>query len=275
MNSTDSKEALATAVTAARMAGELMRRHLHLAKKISSSEHHDIKLELDVRCQKTIERILRRSYPGTSVLGEEGTLGDPHANTRWVVDPIDGTVNFACGIPHACVSIALQERPKPSRRNDLQDSGHQTVVGVIYDPFCDELWTAYRGGAARLNGRRIAVSKRRKLNESVVSLGFAKRKDTLEQMLPMLNEVVRRVRKVRLMGAAALAMAYVACGRFDAYAETGIRLWDIAAGGLILECAGGDYWHQAMPGDFTYAVMASNGLVRAQLSRLFPVIDLQ
>ena len=101
---------LAVAVRAARAAGALMRANLRSPKKVNVATAHDIKLELDVRCQRTIERILRRAFPQTSILGEEGIVGDPHAMSRWVVDPIDGTVNFAYGIPHACVSIALQVR---------------------------------------------------------------------------------------------------------------------------------------------------------------------
>ena len=102
------KNALACAVEAARAAGRMMRDNLRSTKKVNEATPHDIKLELDVRCQKRIERTLRRGFPGIPILGEEGVLGDPQAPWRWVVDPIDGTVNFFYGIPHACVSIALQ-----------------------------------------------------------------------------------------------------------------------------------------------------------------------
>ena len=108
-----------------------------------------------------------------------------------------------------------------------------------------------------------------KLAESIVSIGFAKYAENLEIMLPMMSELAHRVRKVRIMGAAALDMVYVATGRFDAYVESGLRLWDIAAGGLILECAGGDFWHQPVPGKtHTYRVLANNGLLRKQLQAL-------
>src|SRR5437667_7655026 len=107
--------ALNCAVHAAKAAGELMRRNFHSAKKINSATQHDIKLELDVRCQKLIERSLRAACPRVAVLGEEGVLGDIGAEERWVVDPIDGTVNFTYGIPHCCVSIALQARPSKRR----------------------------------------------------------------------------------------------------------------------------------------------------------------
>ena len=101
-----------------------------------------------------------------------------------------------------------------------------------------------RGQAARLNGKIIRVSQRRKLREAIVSIGFTKTRESLEATLPYFNNLVHRVRKIRMMGSAALGLTYVASGRFDAYIERGIRLWDIAAGGLIIECAGGEFWHK-------------------------------
>jgi myo-inositol-1(or 4)-monophosphatase len=273
------KQALATAVAAAQAAGELMRRNLRATKKINSSSPHDIKLELDVRCQRLIEKIVRSAFPRSAFLGEEGVAGDPRAEFRWVVDPIDGTVNFTYGIPHACVSIAFQTRneergtrsggkPKGKRLGATGNSPYITLLGVVYDPFCDELWTAIRGGPARLNGKIIRV-RRRPLRESIVSLGFAKSRRSIEQMLPYLIWLLPRVRKVRMMGAAALGLTYVASGRFDAYIESSIRLWDIAAGGLILECAGGDFWHRPVAGEHKYQVIANNGRLRPQLKIRF------
>jgi myo-inositol-1(or 4)-monophosphatase len=252
------------AIRAARAAGVLMRANARSTKKINSATQHDIKLELDVRCQKLIERSLFRRFPGAAVLGEEGVSGDPEAEYRWVIDPIDGTVNFTYGIPHACVSIALQRKARVAAKADYPD-GYDTMVGVVYDPFCDELWSAIRGRPAHLNGRPIRVSNRRRLDESVVSIGFAKTKESLRTTLPYFNQLVHRVRKMRMMGAAALALTYVASGRFDAYIERGIRLWDIAAGGLILECAGGEFWRKAIPGKHAYRMVASNGQLRRSL----------
>src|SRR5581483_11827338 len=207
--------------------------------------------------------------------------GDPKAAQRWVVDPIDGTVNFAYGIPHACVSIALQaQRPRPtptedcmgqavqgprSGRSKLNIAEHETLVGVVYDPFNEELWTAIRGQPARLNRKIIHVSQRRQLREALVSIGFAKSRINLERTLPYFSKLVWRVRKIRLMGSAALAMTYVATGRFDAYIESGIHLWDIAAGGLIVECAGGEFWREPIAGQYSYRLITSNGLLRKKL----------
>jgi len=258
-----------------------MRSNLHTAKKVNLATAHDIKLELDVRCQRTIERILRRAFPQTSILGEEGVVGDPNAESRWVVDPIDGTVNFAYGIPHACVSIALQVRSDKCRvtsdRSDTRSRGpfhvtrhtsHVTLLGVVYDPFQDELWTAIRGEPARLNGRTIHVSARHLLADAIVTVGFAKSRTDLEANLPYFIRLARRMRKIRIMGSAGLGLTYVASGRFDAYIERGINIWDIAAGGLIVECAGGKFWCEMNARDKTYRMVASSKAIFGRLPPL-------
>src|SRR5437867_902653 len=146
MTSRELKQAHRAAQEAARAAGALMRKHARRPKKVNFASQHDLKLELDVRSQKLIEKILAKAAPDVPVLGEERITGDPGAPSRWVVDPIDGTVNFAYGVPHCCVSIALQIRSGPGTDD------YQTEAGVVYDPFCDELWTARRGEPSRLNG---------------------------------------------------------------------------------------------------------------------------
>src|SRR5437879_4535527 len=182
------KNAEAAAVVAARAAGTLMRRNLAAAKRVNEVTQHDIKLELDVRAQKLIERTLRADFPHVALLGEEGVSGKANAEYRWVVDPIDGTVNFAYGIPHACVSIALQGPAQHSSRSAYPD-GYETLLGVVYDPFCNELWTAIRGKRARLNGRVINVSMRNKLAEAIVSLGFATSRKNREATLRYFNKM--------------------------------------------------------------------------------------
>lgn len=278
MNRNELNAALRCAVAAARAAGALMRQNLHSPKIVNEESFHDIKLELDVRCQQVIERRLRRQFPEFSILGEEGSSGPADAPARWVVDPIDGTVNFAHDVPHACVCVALQIRSDECRvtsdRNDpgkckpfhvTRHASHVTLLGVIYDPFCDELWTAIRGQPARMNGRVIHVSRRAKLAEAMVCVGLSKSQMTLKKTLPYFGWVARRTRKIRLMGAAGLGLAYVACGRFDAYAECRVRLWDIAAGALIVECAGGRFWCERLGGFEAYRMLASNGRLHGQL----------
>lgn len=278
MKKAELKRALAAAVKSAHAAGELMRKNLHATKKINEESQHDIKLELDVRCQKLIETMLHKAFPEIALLGEEGQSGAANAELRWVVDPIDGTVNFAHGLPHACVSIALQTRSARRQasgvRSQKQIAHHAsrvtdyvTVLGVVFDPFTGELWTAIRGEGAKLNGKSIRVSQRRNLNEAVISIGFSKSKTNLAESLPFFCRVARRARKVRIMGSAALALTYVATGRFDAYIERRISLWDIAAGGLIVECAGGKFDAQPVTGYHRYTLVAGNGLVESALKR--------
>ena len=276
MNKADQRKALAAAVRAARAAGTVMRQNLHAPKTVNLATAHDIKLELDVRCQKLIARMLHREFPAVALLGEEGDSGDVNAEARWVVDPIDGTVNYAYGIPHAAVSIALQIRSQKSEARGRSTrpssilhspSSFKTLLGVIYDPFQDELWTALRGETAKCNGRNIHVSNRKKLEEAVVAIGFAKTRENLRQSLPYFGRLSRRVRKVRSCGSAALALTYVAMGRFDAYIERKISLWDFAAGALIIECAGGKFWHEPVPGHLKYRMVASNGHLHRQLAK--------
>jgi myo-inositol-1(or 4)-monophosphatase len=271
-----------TAVKAARAAGKVMLANWHTQKRVNFTDAHDIKLELDVRCQKLIGKILRSAFPDIPILGEEGDTGNVNAEYRWVVDPIDGTVNYAFGIPHAAVSIALQVRkaecgvrnPKPSsilhplaRRSAAKTapSSHQTAVGVIYGPFTDELWTAVRGGGpTRLNGRVVRASRRARVRDAIIAMGFSKSKCNLVKSLPYLNRLSRRALKVRLMGSAALELAYVASGRLDAYVERTINLWDIAAGALMVECSGGEFYTQPAPRG-KFRMCADNGLLRRKL----------
>jgi myo-inositol-1(or 4)-monophosphatase len=264
-------EAQKAAVKSARAAGKLMLANWHVPKRVNSAYAHDIKLELDVRCQKLIEKILRAAFPQISLLGEEGCSGDVNSEYRWVVDPIDGTVNYAHGMPHAAVSIALQVRspqstvhsPKPSSILH-PPSSHQTILGVIYGPFTDELWTAVRGGPTRLNGRIVRVSRCARVEDAVIAMGFSKSKLNLEKSLPHVNRLSRRAMKIRIMGSAALELAYVACGRLDAYVERTINLWDIAAGALLVECAGGEFYTRPAPGG-KFRMVADNGRLRRKL----------
>ena len=277
MNKFSLNKALASAVNAARAAGAIIRKNLRAEKKANEITSHDIKLELDVRCQNLIEKKLHAAFPEVALLGEEGEAGNADAEYRWVVDPIDGTVNFAHGIPHASVSIALQRRDECRVTSDgkkgrsrapahaTRHASHVTLLGVVYDPFQDDLWTAIRGQPARLNSRVIHVSRTRNLNECIVSIGFTKSRSSLEKALPYFIWLARRVRKIRMFGSAALALTYVATGRLDAYVERGISLWDVAAGGLILECAGGKFWLEATNGHHKFRMIASNARVQNKL----------
>jgi myo-inositol-1(or 4)-monophosphatase len=263
------------AVKAARAAGKVMRDNWYAPKKINAAEAHDIKLELDVRCQALIEKTLAAAFPDVPVLGEEGNTGDTAAPYRWVIDPIDGTVNYAFGNPHAAVSIALQGPPQkrggPSavsqrRQPNLvtRDSAHISLVGVIYDPFTDELWTTTLRRPTRLNGRVVNVSDHSRVEDSVIAFGFSKSQNNLEKCLPHFIRLTRRARKIRVLGSAALELVYVASGRLDAYIERTINLWDVAAGALLLENAGGEFYALPAP-DGKMRMCADNGKLRKKL----------
>jgi myo-inositol-1(or 4)-monophosphatase len=211
---------------AARDAGTLLREHFGKPPEVNELLAHDIKLALDVQTQELITLKLLGAFPDHALYGEEGLAGNQASEWQWIVDPIDGTVNYYYGLPHYCVSIALR------RGNELQ-------LGVIYDPQRDEMWQTVRGGRTLLNGVSVRVSPRTDLAEAVVSIGFSKNISTINAGLALLPQYVARVRKCRLMGSAALDLAYVACGRLDAYIEQSVSLWDVAAGQLLLENAGG------------------------------------
>ncbi len=240
---------LDAAIDAARAAGELLRHNFHQPLRVNSSEAHDIKLEIDVRTQELITNLLLQKFPQHALYGEEGIVGDQSAEHQWVVDPLDGTVNYFYGIPHFCTSIALRYQS-------------EVIVGVVYDPIRDELWAVQKGDTPKLNGKEFRVSERAALAEAVISVGLSKTSATIDAGLPLLQDMVHRARKCRLMGSAALDMAYVACGRFDAYIEQGISLWDVAAGWILIETAGGivDMRPRTDMKD-KYSVVASNGVI--------------
>ncbi len=271
MNRKAIKTALQTAEAAAREAGELMRRHRHATKRAHFVSQHDIKLELDIRCQQRIEKRLRADHPNIAILGEEGESGLVESPCRWVVDPIDGTVNFAYGIPHACVSIALQaQRNHPAKTAQARAfANYETLLGVVFDPFMDEMWTATKNSSAWLNGKKICVSNRNRLEECILAIGFSKTKSSMDSMLPHFNRLVHRVRKMRILGAAALSLCWVAAGRLDAFVESGVRLWDIAAAGLILERAGGEFYCRLLDGNRRFRMIANNGRIRNKIQRYF------
>jgi myo-inositol-1(or 4)-monophosphatase len=220
------KHYLDAAESAAYSAGELLRKNFRAAKKVNVFAAHDIKLAIDVQTQELITNELLKQFPEHALYGEEGIVGDQSSAHQWIVDPLDGTVNYFYQIPHFCVSIALRFKG-------------EIIVGVIYDPMRDEMWSVQKGEKPRLNGEHFRVSERTELSEAIISVGLAKTDDTIDTNLPLLQTMVHQVRKCRVLGSAALDMAYVACGRFDAYIERGISLWDIAAGWILIETAGG------------------------------------
>lgn len=217
---------LSTAIEAARTAGALLRENFGTPLDVNSLEAHDIKLDLDVRSQDLITKLILDRFPDHAIYGEEGIAGNQAGEFQWIVDPIDGTVNYFYSIPHFCVSIALRERG-------------EIILGVIYDPMRDELWQTQKGQPTLLNGKPCSVSARTQISEATLSVGFSKTQATISDGLVLFEKYVRRARKLRMMGSAALDMAFVASGRLDAYIEQMVSLWDIAAGKILVENAGG------------------------------------
>lgn len=240
---------LETAEEAARAAGGLLRTHFGRPLTVDENHAHDIKLELDKRSQTLIESLILARFPDHAIYGEEGIRGDQDSEFQWVIDPIDGTVNFFYSIPHFAISIALRR-------------AGEIMAGVIYDPMRDEMWSVVKGGVPSLNGKPIQVSGRTTLGEAIVSVGVAKSMDSINSSIPLFETMVRSAKKCRMMGSAALDMAYVSCGRLDAYIEVAISLWDVAAGILLVEAAGGSVKltpHPSQPDKFS--IVAKSGKI--------------
>jgi myo-inositol-1(or 4)-monophosphatase len=247
------KHYLDAAEKAARAAGKLLRKNFGRPQRVNAVAAHDIKLQIDIQTQELITKLLLKEFPRHALYGEEGIVGDQSSEHQWIVDPLDGTVNYFYGIPHFCVSIALRLR-------------NEVMVGVIYDPVRREMWKGQKGETSKLNGDPVHVSDRADLAEAVVSVGLAKTGETINANFPLLQQMVHRVRKCRVLGSAALDMAYVACGRLDAYIEQGISLWDIAAGWLLVENAGGTVdLHPREDMKDKYSIVASNGVINLKL----------
>jgi myo-inositol-1(or 4)-monophosphatase len=184
----------------------------------------DLASEADLRAEAAIRELLAERRPDDAILGEEeGASG--HGELRWLVDPLDGTVNFLFGIPAFAVSIACED-----------SAG--TVVGVVLDPVRDERFEATRSGKATLNGSPISGSRRPDLATAMVATGFGYDAAVRARQAAVVSNVLPRARDIRRVGAAALDLAWCACGRFDAYYERGVKPWDVAAGALICQQAG-------------------------------------
>ncbi len=240
---------LPLAIEAAVAAGKLLRENFGKSHVVDEALHHDIKLALDKESQDLITDILLSARPTDALYGEEGIAGNQDSGRQWIVDPIDGTVNYFYGIPHFCVSIALR----------VDD---EIILGVIHDPMVGETWTIEKGGAPLLNGEPVKVSSREKLEESVLFVGCGKDTEALNTGVERFRRASLRARKMRMMGSAALGMAYISSGRLDAYVESTISLWDIAAGKLLVEAAGGKVTLIQKPGKAdSWSIVATNGKI--------------
>ncbi len=218
------------AIEAARDAGQILREHYGRVQNIKFKGEVDLVTEVDEMSERLIVERIRHHFPDHQILGEEsGTSESPASGSgcRWIIDPLDGTTNFAHGYPFFCVSIALEV-------------DGETRLGVVYAPSFDELFTAERGRGAFLNGRRISVSSTDSLIRSLLATGFNYDRDLARANLKNWETLLFRTQAVRRDGAAALNLCFVAAGRFDGYWEIGLKPWDAAAGTLLVHEAGGN-----------------------------------
>ncbi|MBL8447480.1 MAG: inositol monophosphatase [Zoogloeaceae bacterium] len=221
---------LTIAIKAARRASSVINRaslDLDLLK-IQAKSTNDFVTEVDRSAEAAIIEVLQDAYPGHGILAEEsGESGSPDTEYQWIIDPLDGTTNFIHGFPQYAISIAL------ARRGIVEQA-------VVFDPNRNELFTASKGSGAFLNDRRIRVSKRIRLGEALIGTGFPYRQfDNIDPYLAMFRELTQKTAGIRRPGAASLDLAYVACGRLDAFWEMGLSPWDMAAGSLLITEAGG------------------------------------
>jgi myo-inositol-1(or 4)-monophosphatase len=218
------------AVRAARRAGSIINRAALAGGglQVRSKRANDFVTEDDKAAEAAILEVVRKAYPSHAILAEESGASEAGDNEfRWIIDPLDGTTNFIHGFPQYCVSIAVEQK------GALEHA-------VVYDPVKDELFTATKGRGAFLNDRRIRVTKCARLGEALVGTGFPfKELDRVELYLRQLRAVMEKSSGVRRAGAAALDLAYVACGRLDAFWELGLSPWDLAGGALLIQEAGG------------------------------------
>jgi myo-inositol-1(or 4)-monophosphatase len=253
----EAETVLDLAVRLARAAGAVQRERYETRIEVrAKTTPINLVTEVDHACEKLVVEGIAAERPDDAIVAEEGSGRDrADAAWRWVIDPLDGTTNYAHGYPRFCVSIGVEREGVRS-------------VGAVYDPLLDELYTAVRGGGAFLNGRRLRVSATASLGEALLATGFAYdvRRSALDN-LDHFAALVKRSRAVRRDGSAALDLCYVAAGRLDGYWELKLHPWDVAAGLLIVEEAGGraSDLHGGPVPRTGREVLASNGLVHDAL----------
>ncbi|MBL8813118.1 MAG: inositol monophosphatase [Planctomycetaceae bacterium] len=241
---------------AAQEAGEILRRFYHEGAAIRSKGVADLVTDADITAERRIAEIIRKEFPDHSILGEEENAGSVDAEHLWVVDPLDGTTNFAHHIPHFAVSIAYLHHGRPQ-------------VGVIWNPIRDDLYVARRGHGATHNGKAIHVGAQTKMSESLIGIGFYyDRGAMMEATLAAIGDCFRQqIHGVRRFGTASLDLAHVASGYYGAYFEYQLSPWDYAAGMLLVEEAGGTVTtcHGTPLPLHKSSILASNGVLHAEI----------
>ncbi len=216
------------ALQAAEMAGSLIKETWQQAKQVHYKSAIDLVTTVDRQAEERIVHLLQKHFPDHSILAEEETtIDNPQSSYRWIIDPLDGTTNFAHAYPHFCVSIALEQE------GDL-------ALGLVYDPLREELFKAVKGQGASLNGNPIQTSKVTQLGTALLATGFPyDQRENAAFYLSFFNAFMLHSQGIRRNGSAALDLCYLACGRLDGFWELKLRPWDTAAGSLIVREAGG------------------------------------
>ncbi len=251
------KACVRIAIAAAKESGLFIKRSVGRIGRVSYKGADNIVTDIDRRSEEMIIKRLLTAFPGHSVLSEERGTIDNASPYRWVIDPLDGTTNFAHAFPFFCVSIALEHRG-------------ETVLGVVYDPMRDELFYASRGSGAYLNASRVTVTKTAELSKSFLATGFSYGLRGKRRNIRNFTNFLTRSLAIRRAGSAALDMCYVACGRFDGFWELDLHPWDNAAGALIVKEAKGSVTKfdgsQFTPYD--KEVLATNGRIHKSMIRI-------
>jgi myo-inositol-1(or 4)-monophosphatase len=250
------------AIETAREAGQVLLEKF--GRKITISKKGDINLvtEADLASEKLIVEKIRSYYPKHSILAEESgesnlAIIEGEARWKWIIDPLDGTTNYAHGYPCFCVNIALEHKG-------------EIVIAVTHDPTRDEIFAAEKGNGSTLNNRKIRVSETKILQDALIVTGFPYDIAQRENFARHFTEMILSSRGIRRDGSAAIDMAYVACGRFDGFWEEGLNPWDVAAGVLLIEEAGGQvtYYDGSKFSVYEPPICASNGLIHSEMLKI-------
>jgi myo-inositol-1(or 4)-monophosphatase len=247
---------LEVAVRAARESGAIQRDWLGKDKKVELKGEINLVTEVDRICEEKIIGILKEAFPEHNILTEETPMPEGSSPYRWIIDPLDGTTNYTHGYPFFCTSVALE----------LEG---EIVLGAIYDPLLDELFTAQKGKGAFLNGERISVSSTERLTEALLCTGFPyDLRESPVNNVGHFNNFIMKAQAVRRDGSAALDLCYVAAGRFDGFWELKLYAWDVAAGKLIVQEAGGkvtDFGGRILD-IYGQETLASNGRIHGEMT---------
>ena len=234
--------------------------------QVSSKAPGDFVTSADKRTEKIIIEELLKAHPNYGIISEEaGYINKSNKNNRWIIDPIDGTMNFLNGIPQFAISVAYEEE-------------NEVKCGVIFNPVTNEMFSAEKGSGAYLNNSRMRVSNKRKLSEALIVTGGPKQASKIKKKI--FSEYINistQVSNVRKFGSAALDMAYVACGRFDGYWQRELNYWDIAAGIILIKESGGfvNFFEEDMKVPLKKNIIASNSIIHKELRHLIDKKDIE